>query len=323
MIFAIIYIITSFLLGFWLINKFLPRIRKSTKNIIRPWFVLIPSAYIVGTLILTTTLYALAYFFTWAKLPNSLAWANTIILLTVLVPNLPKLFKYKQPDYHTTFQQLRQKILNINVMIAVACLGISSALMLHTLSADGQNILLGASVYGDMNTHIAFTRSFSVGQNIPTEYPLFANENIQYHFLFFFLTGNLEFLGFPLAWAINIPSILSFAAFLMLLYTLAALITKSKFAALLTLILFFFRSSYALVSFLLDKGITSLPQAYKIITSNTRYIGNTPKEFWGIWNLNVYINQRHFSFAIALLLFILIALFTTRQLKTSDKQTSD
>ena len=66
-------------------------------------------------------------------------------------------------------------------------------------------------------------RSFSKGNNFPTEYPHFGGQDVKYHFMFQFLVGNLEFLGIRLDFAYNIESVLALLGFLMLLYSIAKL----------------------------------------------------------------------------------------------------
>ena len=48
-----------------------------------------------------------------------------------------------------------------------------------------------------------------------------------YHFMFQFLVGNLEFLGIRLDFAYNIESVLALLGFLMLLYSIAKRLTAS------------------------------------------------------------------------------------------------
>ena len=74
----------------------------------------------------------------------------------------------------------------------------------------------GYTVYGDYAPHTAMMRSFSLGNNFPTQYPHFGGQDVKYHFMFQFLVGNLEFLGLRLDFAYNIVSILALLAFLMM-----------------------------------------------------------------------------------------------------------
>ena len=56
----------------------------------------------------------------------------------------------------------------------------------------------GFSVYGDYAPHTAMMRSFSRGNNFPTQYPHYGGQDVKYHFMFQFLVGNLEYLGLRL-----------------------------------------------------------------------------------------------------------------------------
>ena len=83
----------------------------------------------------------------------------------------------------------------------------------------------GLTVCGDYAPHTAMMRSFSLGNNFPTQYPHFGGADVKYHFMFQFLAGNLEYLGLRLDLAYNLISIGSLLGFLMLLYELALRIT--------------------------------------------------------------------------------------------------
>ena len=52
-------------------------------------------------------------------------------------------------------------------------------------------------------------RSFSMGNNFPTEYPHFGGQDVKFHFMFQFFVGNLEFLGLRLDFAYNVVSVLA------------------------------------------------------------------------------------------------------------------
>ena len=70
---------------------------------------------------------------------------------------------------------------------------------------------------GDYAPHTAMMRSFSLGNNYPTQYPHFGGADVKYHFMFQFLSGNLEYLGMNLDIAYNSVSILSLWCFFMIL----------------------------------------------------------------------------------------------------------
>ena len=152
----------------------------------------------------------------------------------------------------------------------------------------------GYTVYGDYAPHTAMMRSFSLGNNFPTQYPHFGGQDVKYHFMFQFLVGNLEFLGLRLDFAYNIVSILALLAFLMMLYNLALRITGSFAASVMTIVFFFFRSALTFFHFVLEH--LQAGDLMETFRNNMNFIGYTPNENWGLWNFNVYLNQRHLAF---------------------------
>ena len=132
--------------------------------------------------------------------------------------------------------------------------------------------------------------------NFPTVYTVVAGDDVRYHFLFEFLVGNLEYLGLRIDLAFNIVSALSIISMFSLIYTLAVKITGKKLAGGLTVLFVAFRSSWSFFSFI--AGFKDYPSMIDGITANENFVGLTEHEDWGLWNLNVYLNQRHFAFSI-------------------------
>lgn len=171
-------------------------------------------------------------------------------------------------------------------------------MMYYVFNIYGGTMYSGFTVYGDYAPHTAMMRSFSRGNNFPTQYPHYGGADVKYHFMFQFLAGNLEYLGLKLDWAYNIVSIFSLCGFLQILYLLAVRITGSMACGMLCNVLFFFRSGMALFRFAWEHGKAGdLVQAFK---ENTAFIGYTLNENWGLWNFNVYLNQRHLAFGLLL-----------------------
>lgn len=156
----------------------------------------------------------------------------------------------------------------------------------------------GLTVCGDYAPHTAMMRSFSLGNNFPTQYPHFGGADVKYHFMFQFLAGNLEYLGLRLDLAYNLISIGSLLGFLMLLYELALRITGRMCCGIWTIILFFFRSGMAFWRFLWEH--LQAGDLLTVLQENTAFIGYTENENWGLWNFNVYLNQRHLAFGLLL-----------------------
>jgi hypothetical protein len=199
------------------------------------------------------------------------------------------------------------------------------ALFYYSFHVKGSKIDAGYSVFSDLSPHTALISSFSHGLNFPTEYPHFPGEGIRYHFLFYFLCGNLNLMGLRIDHALNIPSALTMICCFILLGVLAVLITGRRAAFWLAPVLVLFRSSYAVVTQIsalaanshvvtaaevaaLPANVSSnsvLLAIYRFFT-NTVWIGDTPYDNWGLWAVNVYANQRHLMLGVALLLILVI-----------------
>ncbi|MBQ5755266.1 MAG: hypothetical protein IIV90_06320 [Oscillospiraceae bacterium] len=172
----------------------------------------------------------------------------------------------------------------------------------YTFWEDAAAINMAVNVYSDFSPHIAVIRSFSLGDNFPTQYPHFADGTIRYHFMFVFFAGLLEYLGLPITLAFNLPSFFAFASLVLLLFTLAHAVTGSRGAAALSLVLFFFRSGWAFFTYLAARpGDVSL---WAWLMENKTFIGTTANEDWGLFNQNVWANQRHLALGMC---FVLIA----------------
>ena len=166
----------------------------------------------------------------------------------------------------------------------------------YVLHMNGNNIQMGFTVFSDYAPNVALIRSFSWFANYPTEYPFYAGEDIKYHFMFMFFTGNMEFLGLPLSFAYNLTSTLSLFSFFIMLSQLALRITGRFASAVLTAIFYTFRSGMAVFLFISEHiKAGDLVQAF---LTNENFIGYTTNESWGLWNYNVYLNQRHLGFGM-------------------------
>ena len=161
----------------------------------------------------------------------------------------------------------------------------------------------GYTVYGDYAPHTAMMRSFSMGNNFPTEYPHFGGQDVKYHFMFQFFVGNLEFLGLRLDFAYNVVSVLALLGFLIFLYHMAKRLTGSFATGVLTVFFFFFRSSLSFFRFVIEH--LSAGDLWTTLRDNTTFIGYTTNENWGLWNFNVYLNQRHLAFGLLIVTIVL------------------
>ena len=173
----------------------------------------------------------------------------------------------------------------------------------YVLHADGDDLYMGYTVFSDYAPNLALMRSFSWFENFPTQYPFFAGEDIKYHFMFMFLCGNLERMGLPIEMAYNLPSILGLFGFLVMLTQFTMRVTGRFAAALIAPFLFVFRSGLALFYFIREHlSAGDLVDAFR---GNSTFIGYTPNENWGLWNYNVYLNQRHLGFGLLIVMAVI------------------
>lgn len=279
-----------------------------------PIILLLPAWVISGLLTLTWLVYILAYLFRSSASP--LLYANLLVLPAAAVIFLLKLAKrvydlrkgaHREAKDVAVKPQLfcgsRRAVVTELLLFGAVTL-LANILMWRTFFVSDGKLYVGMTVYSDFSPHIGMIRSFSYGNNFPTSYSHYAGEDIRYHFMFQFLAGNLEFLGLRLDYAFNLPSIICFIAAFMLLYVLAQKITGKQQAGILACLFFAFRSAKTLFTFL--SGVKPHEGIIKALRENTEFISDTPHEDWGLWNLNVYCNQRHLALGLAVMLFILI-----------------
>lgn len=288
---------------------------------VSPYIILFPAWFLVGTLAVTWLTYLMAALFaesnlalflhqsSWLRTPlvpaNIISMSVAIILIFIVV--LKKFFldgKFSTQKIGSGLVCSDEKTRKLEFYLIIFVTLLAFILMWVTFHVKGNQLFIGATVYSDFSPHLGMIRSFSYGNNFPTQYAHFAGEDIRYHFMFQFLVGNLEFLGLRLDYAFNLPSILSFVSAFLLLYLLAVKITGRKAIGILSCLFFAFRSSKSLFTYL-----ANLPEHTNFLQElmkNTKFIGDTTHEDWGLWNLNVYCNQRHLAFGLAAIFFIII-----------------
>src|SRR5437016_3974893 len=184
-----------------------------------------------------------------------------------------------------------------------------SWMMFASLNSTGGNLQIAHNEYSDFGPNTAIMQSFAVGHNFPTEYPHFSGDRIRYHFLFYFQAGNLEFLGLDPAWSLNLLSITTLVAMLIVVMTLGEMLFNSRTVGRLGSLLFFFFGSLSYVPFLhkqvsIRAAIEAIKHRGDFLPSIFPYRG----EQWGTWSQVTYLNQRHFASAIGIFMLVLVFL---------------
>ncbi len=308
---GIIYLLLCFGVGWAICSLCFPGLHRITLSTydkgdlkLSPYILLLPVWFIIGVLSMTWSVYLIALAASHLEEPLIIANAIIIPLAFVFFTFIYyfKIIKNKESIHPMLCEDKKTRVKEWIVFGFVTLLAF--ILMWSTFYVKDGQLNIGVSVFSDFSPHIGMIRSFSYGNNFPTSYSHYAGADIRYHFMFQFLAGNLEFLGMPIDYAFNIPSILSFISAFMLLYVLTLKITGRVISGLLALLFFAFRSGKAL--FLYISEIPKGKNIIKVLWDNTNFIGDTPHEDWGLWNLNVYCNQRHLALGLAAMFFVII-----------------
>src|SRR6059058_3353036 len=194
------------------------------------------AALLVGLLISSWFTYLAGLAFAWTARP--LLWANLLFFLAVLALLTWPKWKHRivkaAPDAAHSSQTAETYVPRPNgsgiadwLVIAGYVVLVSWMMFASFNSGDGKFKISNAE-YSDFGPNTALMQSFAVGHNFPTEYPHFSGDRIRYHFLFYFQAGNLEFLGLDPAWSLNLLSITTLVAMLVVVMTLGEMLFNSR-----------------------------------------------------------------------------------------------
>lgn len=272
------------------------------------------AATLTGLLISTWFTYLAGLLFTRARQP--LLWGNLLFAIAAIATLSWNRWKHKvmrraHGESHNTFvastYMPRPKGSGIaDWLLITGYVVLVSWMMFASFNTSGSRLQISNPEYSDFGPNTAIMQSFAVGHNFPTEYPHFSGDRIRYHFLFYFQAGNLEFLGLNPVWSLNLLSIVTLVAMLILAMTLGEVVFNSRTVGRLGSLLFFFFGSLSYVPFLQKQGsvraaIQAIRQRGDFLPSIFPYRGDQ----WGTWSQVTYLNQRHFASAIGILLLVL------------------
>ncbi len=198
------------------------------------------SAFLVGLLLSSWITYLGALGFAWtghAFLSGNLVFLAAVILTTSFFSPRPT------SEYLNTPLPRPSGTDRYDLLCLVAFFLFGSWLMLATLSFDNGNFVFGFKSWSDFGANLSLAQSFVLGNNFPSEHPFFPGVSLRYHFLFWFQTANLSYLGLNLVRSVNMLSLLSLTALLIVIMTFAELLFKSRAVARIAAALFFFASS--------------------------------------------------------------------------------
>ena len=293
--FGIIYLILCILTGMEAVGCLFPR--RTAENGNRIW-VILPTAFGTGVLMLTWAVYIISWMFSVCAGAEHPLFYGNLLVMTVATLVLAVLFKKKKKNIFPVAEGMltRKWILRKEIILFTVVTVFVTWMMFYVFHMKDGILYSGFSVFGDYAPHTAMMRSFSRGNNFPTQYPHYGGQDVKYHFMFQFLVGNLEYLGLRIDIGCNLVSILSLTGFLMILYAISYRMFHSFCAGASALVFFFFRSGTAFWQYLWEHFRAG--DLVETLRVNTSFIGYTTNENWGLWNFNVYLNQRHLAFGL-------------------------
>src|SRR5437667_3605228 len=274
------------------------------------------AAILVGLLVSSWFTYLAGLAFFWASRP--LLWGNLLFFVTAVAVLLWPRWKRKirSVETGTDLRHVSELCLPqpkgsgiADWLLIAGYIVLVSWMMFASFNSSGGKLRIANPEYSDFGPNTAIMQSFAVGHNFPTEYPHFSGDRIRYHFLFYFQAGNLEFLGLDPAWSLNLLSITTLVAMLVLVMVLGQVLFDSRGVGRLGSFLFFFFGSLSYVPFLQKQSsvraaIQAIRQQREYLPSIFPYRG----ELWGTWSQVTFLNQRHFASAIGILLLVLVFL---------------
>lgn len=270
---------------------------RTAENGNRIW-VILPAAFGTGVLMLTWAVYIISWMFSVCAGAEHPLFYGNLIVMTVATLVLAVLFKKKKKIIFPVAEGMltRKWILRKEIILFTVVAVFVTWMMFYVFHMKDGILYSGFSVFGDYAPHTAMMRSFSKGNNFPTQYPHYGGQDVKYHFMFQFLVGNLEYLGMRIDIGYNLVSIFSLVGFLMILYAISYRMFRSFWAGAAAIVFFFFRSGTAFWQYLWEHFRAG--DLAETLRENTSFIGYTTNENWGLWNFNVYLNQRHLAFGL-------------------------
>ena len=298
-----IYMILAVLLGREISRKLLSQQRTREKSVASFW-VTFASAFGCGVLFMTWAVYIGAWLLSVYSEAQKPLFGADLIVMTAVCAFLLKLYYRRRKFLSEEWKSWRDKLPpGKEVLFFLVLLVAITWIMFYVFHASEGYLYSGYSVFSDYAPHTAMIRSFSLGNNFPTQYPHFGGEDVKYHFMFQFLTGNLEYLGMRIDVAYNLVSSLSLWCFFVMLYSLAKRLFGSMCVGVLSVLFLVFRSGTAFFRFAYEHMQDG--DLWETLVQNTSFIGYTVNENWGFWNFNVYLNQRHLSFGLLVMSVVL------------------
>lgn len=281
-------------------------------------FVRIISAFLVGILVTVTATYFLSVVYSLVPVSDPLR-AGVLTAIALGVGNIIfSRFRWKS---------MRNIFTTVTILDGVIWIGLFffSYYMFDksfTSGADG-TLLVARNAIFDFGHALPIVRSFSFGENIPFLSPYVAGAFHYYHFLFFFWVGILEHFLLPLTVALNGTSAIGLGSMFFFVWAVARLLVqKNKWlVGVLAVTLTLTHSTVGFFRYVMMEGISL--QTIRSLWSLPNYPFAGPYDGSIIsihTTLNVFVNQRHLSFAVAVFLFFFFVFLSRAQTHPFQKK---
>ncbi|MCX8008443.1 MAG: hypothetical protein N3A54_01930 [Patescibacteria group bacterium] len=296
MILLVIYHLVVFMFGLWIYRRFF--------RIFPDMFSYYISGAILGILISIPFTYFLAVLF------RSLS--SGVYSFIVFVGG----FLLFSSGFKKDVRKIKQ-LSFFEVCIVLFCILISSYIMHKTLqTANDGTILVARNTVFDFGHAISITRSISWGNNIPYSSPFIAGAMHLYHFMFYFWSAIYESFNIPLSFTINIPSVIGFSLFLLMIYVLGKHIFSSRSVGVMGIIFVIFHGGLMFIEFFKNHGV-SFSNLWR--HQNYLFAGPFDGSVYSLFlTLNVFVNQRHLGFGLAV--FFLLYILFQNELRDSKER---
>ncbi|MDQ3064081.1 MAG: hypothetical protein M3R14_14650 [Acidobacteriota bacterium] len=265
---GILLLFASLAAGYCLVKQFL--------NFSRP-LASFCGAALVGCLLSGTALYLID--FLCVKIAGEY-FAGTFVFLTAVAAYV--FYSHKRFDI---LSQAKTEVLDLlrdkaAILTFAVFLIFSVWINWHSLSlTESGNIMVANGAWSDIIYHHAYVRGVALGENVPIQYPYFANEPIHYHFLFNYYVGKISQLSLNSVIALNIMSTVGMVCLLMLIFEFGRLFFKSSLTGFLGALFLIFHSSFSAFPWLAENFDGNLLEK---IVQNSGWVTGAKFEDWGL-----------------------------------------
>lgn len=306
---AVVYLAALFLAGAGIVNRYMPA---------SPAMVRIAGGFLLGVVSTAWVTYVIALAL--SPITDDSLLVGIVVATACNIGLIAWSRKWLLPSQ---FRMSAFDILFIGASLAFSFWLMDNRLLIaHDIA--GEPLMVSSETWGDTALHVALSRSFSEGSNLPTEYPFFAGEPIRYHFGYDFFAGALQEGGLTILLSFNLPGALGFTAIMALMLSLGRMLfsandgivrrwwqDRGTWVGLIAVALLLTNQSLQFIRYLEETG--SLADALNPDNwwNHAGYlsIGPYTEDKIAIFNtLNVYLTQTHLIIGMAVVLFVAFGL---------------